>query len=106
MYESWDDLHATRMRLEVDLVTDLSVSSFAFLPRQIIVACCFQLTSTPGVVRYVSNVCFELVFPVVDDCFIYSTGDKANSIIFNGSTVEFDFSTFVREQPRTHIDSL
>ena len=38
MYESWDDLHATRMRLEVDLVTDLSVSSFSFLPRQII--CC------------------------------------------------------------------
>jgi len=104
MYESWDDLHATRMRLEVDLVTDLSVSSFSFLPRQIIVARCFQPISS-AVVRYVSNVCFELVFPVVDDCFVYSTEDKANRIIFNGSTVDFDFSTFVSEQSRVHIDS-
>lgn len=84
MWDSWEAIECSKR--------DISVALFSSLPREIHIGVCWQSVSL-SVYKKLLDVSFILGFPVEDNCFIYSTADGANRIIFNGSTIEFDFST-------------
>lgn len=93
VWDSWEAIECSKRDiLAVVDVRDLSVALFSSLPREIHIGVCWQSVSL-SVYKKLLDVSFILGFPVEDNCFIYSTADGANRIIFNGSTIEFDFST-------------
>lgn len=97
---SWDDISCSKQEyVNVAELSDLSLSSFSPLPRQIKVGVCRELETDTmytrcKVYKEVQNVCFNLIFPIKNNIFVYSTENKDNSIIFNGSNLDFDLSTF------------
>lgn len=106
MFENWDSVLTSKCEnLEIISITDLHISHFYRLPRRIRIGCCYQ-DEGPGRFKKIRDVTFDLVFPVVGNRFVYTTKDKTNSIIFNGSSLEFDFDTFINPPKGVHVSKI